>query len=238
MRLLVSFGATCECILDERMRNLTCKRFEVDEIWAYAGKKQRHVQLNDNPQEVGDFYTFVAIDAETKLVPSFLVGKRDGETANAFIYDLASRLDNRVQLSNDGLRAYIEAVEAGFGGDVDYGQVVKAYEAEPMGASRYSPPKVISTEKIGVVGNPNWDLISTAYVESQNLTMRMQMRRFTRLTNAFSKKVENLEAAVAVHFFHYNFVRKHSTIKTTPAIAAGVVDRQWSVYELLAAGAN
>ena len=206
---------------------------EVDELWSFVGKKQRHVTMKDNPNEVGDFYTFVAIDSETKLIPSYRVGKRDLPTAQAFIGDLASRLTNRIQLSSDKLKAYAEAVEVIFGADVDYGQIVKSSEAEPIGPGRYSPPKVISVLKEYIMGNPDFNKICTSYVERQNLTVRMQMRRFTRLTNAFSKKIENLKAAVALHFCHYNFVRIHSTIRMAPAMAAGVTGSLWTVKNLI-----
>lgn len=166
-------------------------------------------------------------------MPTYAVGKRDAPTATAFMGDLASRLSNRVQLSSDALRAYVEAVEAGFGANVDYGQIVKAYEAEPIGPGRYSPPKVVSAEKLRIAGKPDMETLSTSYVERQNLTMRMAMRRFTRLTNGFSRRVENLKAAVALHFAWYNLVRRHSTIKTTPAVAAGVADGPWSMYDLV-----
>jgi len=165
MRLLVKVGGACENIMDSTMRNLSCNDIEVDEIWSFVGKKQRHVGLKDNPHQVGDFYTFVALDSETKLIPTYRVGKRDLFTAKAFISDLASRLKNRIQLSSDKLKAYVEAVEAEFGADIDYGQIVKSYEAEPIGPGRYSPPKVISVEKEYIIGNPNPDKICTSYVE-------------------------------------------------------------------------
>lgn len=171
--------------------------------------------------------------SETKLVPSYLVGKRDAAHARAFMLDLSSRLTNRIQLSSDALKLYVEAVEAGFGGAVDYATIVKSYEAEPIGPGRYSPPKVTSTQKTPVVGNPVEALVSTSYIERQNLTVRMSMRRFTRLTNAFSKKAENLRAAVDLHFAHYNLCRKHSTVGTTPAVAAGIADRPLTVRELV-----
>jgi IS1 family transposase len=233
MRLLIEVGNTCEEIIDTTMRNLNCKDIEIDEIWSFVGKKQRHVRSTDDPNIVGDFYTFVALDSETKLIPTYKVGKRDFPTAQAFISDLASRLSNRIQLSSDKLIPYVEAVENAFGADIDYGQVVKSYEAEPIGPGRYSPPKVISVLKEYVMGNPNFNKICTSFVERQNLTVRMQMRRFTRLTNAFSKKLENLKAAVALHFAHYNFVRIHQTLRITPAMAAGVTNHLWSIHDLI-----
>ena len=232
-RLLLRVGERCETILDETMRDLSCRRIELDEIWAYVGKKQRHVLRTDDPNTVGDFWVWVALDSDTKLVPTYAVGKRDSATAKAFVGDLASRLKNRVQLSSDGLRLYADAIEASFGADVDYAQIVKSYEAEPIGPGRYSPPKVVDLSKSAWVGTPNLDTASTAFVERNNLTLRMHMRRFTRLTNAFSKKAENLAAAVALHFAWYNPMRRHSTLKTTPAVAAGVTDRPWSMYDLV-----
>ena len=234
MRLLVKAGGSCEKIMNAEMRNLSCKNIEVDEVWSYVGKKQRHVGLEDNPNEVGDFYTFIALDADTKLVPVYKVGKRDIYTAQIFMRDLSSHLTNRIQLSSDKFKAYVEAVEVGFGGDVDYGQIVKSYEAEPIGPGRYSPPKVVSTTKSTIVGYPDPSKISTSYVERQNLTVRMQMRRFTRLTNAFSKKLDNMKAAVALHFAHYNFVRVHGTLRITPAMTAGLTDHIWTLEELMA----
>jgi IS1 family transposase len=233
MRLMVQAGEGCRALMDAKMRGLTSNRIEVDEIWSYVGKKQREVTALDNPARVGDQWTFVALDPETKIVPAFLVSKRNRATAEAFMHDLASRLDNRVQLSSDGLSTYVDAVEKAFGANVDYGQAVKIYEAEPVGPGRYSPPKVVQTQRHAISGNPVPALISTSLVERQNLTMRMSMRRFTRLTNAFSKKIENMQAAVALHFAHYNFVRIHKTLRTTPAMAAGVTDRLWSLEELV-----
>jgi IS1 family transposase len=233
MRLMVRVGGSCEKIIDSTMHGLSCKNVEVDEIWSYVGKKQRHVGLKDNPQEVGDFYTFIALDSDTKLIPTYRVGKRDLLNAQAFISDLASRLKNRIQLSSDKLKAYVEAVEREFGSEIDYGQIVKSYEAEPIGPGRYSPPKVVAVTKEYIAGNPNPDKICTSYIERQNLTVRMQMRRFTRLTNAYSKKLENMKAAVALHFCHYNFVRIHSTIRTTPAMEAGVTKNLWTVRDLI-----
>ncbi len=233
MRLLVEVGKGCETIMDQEMRDLPCQRVQVDEIWSYVGKKQRWVTPQDDRSRVGDFWTFVALDPDTKLVPTYRVGKRTAHVARAFMQDLSERLANRVQLSSDGLNTYVEAVERAFGIDVDYGQAVKFYEAEPIGPGRYSPPRVTHQQVTRIQGRPDPAHISTSLVERQNLTMRMAMRRFTRLTNAFSKKVENLEAAVALHFAHYNFIRLHRTLRVTPAMAADVTDRLWSMEELI-----
>lgn len=233
MRTLVEVGKGCATIMDQEMRDLTCERVQVDEIWAYVQKKQRQVTKADDRTRVGDMWTFVALDPDTKLVPTYRVGKRTALVARAFMQDLSERLANRVQLSSDGLNTYAEAVERAFGIDVDYGQAVKFYEAEPIGPGRYSPPRVTHQEITRVQGRPDPAHISTSLVERQNLTMRMAMRRFTRLTNGFSKKVENLEAAVALHFAHYNFVRLHRSLRITPAMAAGVSDRLWSLEELI-----
>ncbi len=238
MRLLVEVGGGCSALMDAHMRDLECRRVQVDEIWTYVQKKQRHVTIEDDQSRVGDQWTFVALDADTKLVPAYRNGKRDLATAKAFMTDISDRLSNRVQLSSDGLKAYVEATEAAFGADVDYGQIVKAYEAEPIGPGRYSPPHVVSAERIPMAGSPDISHISTSFVERQNLTMRMSMRRFTRLTNAFSKKVENLRAAVALHFVHYNFVRVHKTLRVTPAMAAGVSDQLWSLEDLVSRTSN
>ena len=233
MRLLVEVGTGCASLMDEQMRELPCQRLQVDEIWTYVQKKQRQVVPGDDQARVGDQWTFVALDADTKLVPAYRIGKRNLPTAKAFMNDLSERLANRVQLSSDALAAYVEATEEAFGADVDYGQVVKFYEAEPIGPGRYSPPRVIKAERTAIQGSPDRKHISTSLIERQNLTMRMSMRRFTRLTNAFSKKVENLQAAVAVHFAHYNFVRIHSKHRVSPAMAAGVSARLWSLHDLV-----
>src|SRR5689334_3483534 len=233
-RLLVEVGDGCARLMDEQMRQLPCRRIEVDEIWAYVGKKQRHMTPLDDPRQLGDQYTFVSLDPETKLVPTYRLGKRDLPTATAFIANLSERLANRVQLSSDALPAYIEATERAFGADIDYGQVVKFYEAEPVGRGRYSPPHVVGAHRSVIAGDPDPELISTSLIERQNLTMRMSMRRFTRLTNAFSKKVENHEAAIALHFVHYNFVRIHQTLRVTPAMQAGLAARPWEISEIVA----
>lgn len=239
MRLSVSVGEECRRILDTKMRNLTLTDIQMDEIWSFVGKKERNVGKRDPHTKVGDQWVFVAIDSPSKLIPCFKVGKRDGPTANAFVKDLSSRLKNRIQLTSDGLRAYIEAVEQGFGPEVDYAQLVKSYSIplEDQGAGmserKYSPPEVVRTTKTAIVGEPDPDKISTSYVERQNLQIRMNMRRCTRLTNGFSKKVENFKASVALHFAVYNFVRIHGTIRTTPAVAAGVEKRPWTIRELV-----
>src|SRR5580704_16680442 len=229
MRLLVEVGSGCAKLMDEEMRDLPCRRIQVDEIWAYVGKKQAHLQPGDNRARLGDMWTFVALDPDTKLIPAYRVGKRTATNAVAFIGDLSERLANRVQLSSDALSTYVEAVERAFGADVDYGQEVKFYEAEPIGPGRYSPPRVVRSERTVINGNPDVGHISTSLIERQNLTMRMSMRRFPRLTNGFSKKVQNMKAAVSLHFAHYNFVRIHRTLRVTPAMAAGVSDRLWSL---------
>jgi IS1 family transposase len=230
--LLTRVGTGCDRLLDERMRNLDCKRFELDEIWSFVAKKQRHI-APDDPSDFGDTWVYVALDAETKLVPTYFVGKRGARETYLFVSDLAARLRNRIQVSTDGLKLYVEAIEESFGADVDYGQIVKEFEVEPIGPGRYSPPKVSSVEKTVIAGKPDEKLISTSYVERQNLTMRMRMRRFTRLTNGFSKKLDNHKAAVALHFAHYNFVAVHGTLRVTPAMAAGVTDKLWSMDDLL-----
>lgn len=233
MRLMCRVGQGCENLMNSYMQNLKCQTLQVDEIWCFVGKKQRHLKDTDNIDELGDQWVWVALDAKSKLIPTYLVGKRTGANAQTFIEDLSSRLKNRIQLSSDQLSAYVEAVESAFGANVDYGQVVKAYEAEPIGPGRYSPPKVIRADRIIISGAPEKSKISTSYIERQNLTMRMSMRRFTRLTNAFSKKLENLKAAVALHFAHYNFVRIHKTLRVTPGMEAEVTNRLWSIGDLL-----
>ncbi|HEY2406756.1 MAG TPA: IS1 family transposase [Polyangiaceae bacterium] len=232
--LLVRVGNGCADLLDRTMVNLPCRRLEIDELWAYVQKKQRHVRVEEDASRVGDTWTFVAVDAETKLVPSFMVGKRDAATTEAFIADVARRLSNRVQITTDGMRKYIDAIGIAFTETgVDYAQLHKTYEGEPIGPGRYSPPKVASTEKTPIFGAPIAELVSTSYVERQNLTVRMGVRRYTRLTNAFSKKLENHIAATALHYCHYNFVRRHQTLRCTPAQEAGIAATMWSVDDLL-----
>jgi IS1 family transposase len=222
----------CSALLDETMRNLPCTRLELDELWSFIQKKQRRVTAWDDPS-LGDCWTYVAIDSETKLVPTFMTGKRDENTTKAFVADLAARLANKVQISTDGLRLYISPITEAFGDAVDYAQIVKEFEAEPIGPGRYSPPRVTGTLKTPIIGEPVAELVSTSMVECQNRTVRMSNRRFTRLTNAHSKKFENHVASVALHFAHYNYVRRHSTIRCTPAMAAGVTSTMWSMDELM-----
>ena len=233
--LLVRVGEGCSVLLDETMRDLPCTRLEIDELWAFVGKKQRNVRAADNAKLVGDQWTYLATDAETKLIPTFMVGKRDAATTNAFIADVAKRLRSRVQISTDGLRTYINAIADAFGDDVDYAQIVKTYEAESAGPGRYSPPRVTATEKTPIIGQPIAELVSTSYAERANLSVRMSSRRYTRLTNAHSKKLENHCAATALFVAHYNFVRRHTTTRVSPAMAAGVSGTLWSVDDLVAA---
>jgi len=237
MRLGVKVGQGCTALMDEKMRGLSCTRLEMDEIWGFVGKKVKHVKMDD-PPEVGSVWTFCAIDAETKLVPAFRVGGRDTATANAFLQDVAARMKNRVQVSTDGLAAYKEAIERSFGGDADYGQIVKTYGHESSdGQRRYSQPEFVSAEKKVVYGQPNFDLISTSYIERLNATTRLHMRRLTRLTLAFSKKRENFVAAVGLHFAYYNFVKRHNTLRCTPCMAADVTGSFWTVGDLVEAAA-
>lgn len=229
---MVRVAEGCAAFSDATLRDLDCERIECDEIWAFVAKKQRNVEADDERTRVGDQYTFVALDADSKLIPCWRVGKRGSATAYDFMDDLKSRLRNRVQISTDGFEAYT-AVRHAFGDDVDYAQIVKSYEETPAGRGRYSPPRIVSVEKEDVIGYPDMDLVSTSYVERQNLSIRTSVRRLTRLTNGFSKKVENLRAALDLHFTHYNFVRFHRTLRCTPAMAAGVVPSPMTVKELV-----
>lgn len=236
-RLGVRVGQGCAALLDAKMRDLHCNLLQFDEIWGFIGKKQKHLSFNDDPTK-GDVWTFCAIDAETKLVPAFKVGKRDKATANAFVSDLASRLNTRVQISTDGLAAYVDAIEDAFGSEVDYAQIFKTYgtdSGDHHQERRYSAPAITSIEKRPIVGRPNMDLVSTSYIERLNGITRLHMRRLTRLTHAFSKKLENFEAAVALHFAYYNLVRTHGSLKMTPAMFAGIEKDWWSVADLVKA---
>jgi len=233
LSLLVRAGQGCQILMDRLFVDLECERIELDEVWAFVGKKQRHVHEMEDRAVVGDTWTFVAIDAETKLIPCFRVGKRDAATTNAFVADLAGRLNGRPQITSDGLRFYIGAIDRAFGSEVDYGMVVKSYEADPIGPGRYSPPKVTEIEKTVITGDPEIEMMTTSHVERQNLTMRMQIRRMTRLTNAFSKKLENHIAATALHVAWYNLGRVHQSLRVTPAMEARVTDTVWSMDQIL-----
>lgn len=234
MRLGVRVGEGCAKVMDAKMRSLDCRLIQMDEIWGFVGKKQKNATQEDRREGMGDVWTFVAIDAESRMVPCYFVGKRDSYHADCFVEDLASRLNERVQISSDALSAYRDAVENGFGAEVDYGQVIKIYkEGQLVEQRRYSPPICVGAKKLVICGQPERDLISTSYVERQNLTMRMHMRRLTRLTNGFSKKLENFKAAVGLHFGYYNFVRVHKSLRMTPAMAGGVTDHVWTVEEMM-----
>jgi len=220
-------------MMDSTMRDLPCTRLEMDEIWGFIGKKDKHVRIDDDPT-LGNVWTFCAIDADTKLVPAFRCGDRSEATANAFVADIASRVRTRVQVSTDGLTAHIGAMGNAFGGDVDYGQVIKTYGVEETHPQRrYSAPEFVSAEKKAIVGNPDFALISTSYVERLHATTRLHLRRLARLTLAFSKKRENFESAVGLHFAYDNFVKRHKTLRCTPTMAAGVTPSFWSVGDLL-----
>lgn len=236
-KLLVDAGTFCAALHDREVRNVTSKRVQCDEIWSFTAAKQKNVPTMKAPVVgAGDTWTWTALDSDSKLIISWLVGGRDGEYALAFMDDVKDRLANRVQLTTDGLKAYLEAVEENFGADIDYAQLVKIY-GEPEGKRgtaerRYSPAECTGTKKITIEGNPDAAHVSTSYVERQNLTMRMQMRRFTRLTNAFSKKFENHVHMVALYTVWYNFIRVHKTLKMSPAMAAGVSQALWSMENL------
>jgi len=234
-KLLVDLGTVCSIYQDHAMRDLPCERIQVDEIWAFVYAKQKNVPP-EKRNEAGDVWTWVALDADTKLVPTFRIGARDVGEAMAFMTDLARRLRNRVQITSDGWAPYTIAVPQAFGGEVDYAQLVKVYGNDPSRKPerRYSPAVCLDSVPTRVCGDPDAEHISTSYVERLNLTMRMSMRRYTRLTNGFSKKVENLAAAVSLHFMHYNFCRVHKTLGTTPAVAAGVADHVWKIAEVIA----
>ncbi len=236
IKLLVELGEACSRYQDAVFNDLYCEHVQADEIWSFCHAKAKNVpEVHRGEFGYGDVWTFTAIDADTKLVPSWMIGPRDLTTATAFMQDVVARLHGRVQLTTDGLHLYIDAVESSFGSDVDFAQLQKLYGVPPEAEHRYSPAQCIGTSTEVMQGNPDPSHISTSYVERQNLTMRMSMRRFTRLTNGFSKKLANLMAAVSLHFMHYNFCRKHQTLKgQTPAMAAGVSDHVWSVEEVVA----
>ncbi|WP_137044688.1 DDE-type integrase/transposase/recombinase [Pseudolabrys sp. FHR47] len=234
-KLLADVGQACAAYHDQHVRGLTSQRIQMDEIWSFVYAKNDNVKrAKSAPADAGDVWTWTAIDADSKLLVSWLVGDRTTYSALRFVDDLKSRLANRVQLTSDGHRPYLQAVDTVFGADVDYAMLNKIYGAAPSGERRYSPAVCIGAQKKRVTGNPDVRHVSTSYAERQNLTMRMHMRRFTRLTNAFSKKIENHTAAVALHTMYYNFVRIHQTLKISPAMAAGVTDRLWDVSDIVA----
>jgi len=233
-RLLRSLGAACSAYQDKAFVNLKCKRIQVDEVWSFVGSKEKNTTADKKKQGCGDCWTWTAICADSKLIPCWFVGTRDGGAAYHFIHDLAPRLANRVQLTSDGHRAYLNAVEDAFGADVDYAMLQKIYGNAPEGGEvRYSPAQCMGARKAVISGMPDREHISTSFAERQNLTMRMSMRRFTRLTNGFSKTLEQHENACALYFMHYNFCRIHQTLRVTPAMEAGVSDHVWSIEEII-----
>jgi IS1 family transposase len=233
LKLLVDLGAACADYQDRTLRNLSCRRLQLDEIWAFCYSKAKNVpDQHIGRFGYGDVWTWTAICADTKLIPSWLVGTRDSDAATTFVSDLASRLANRVQITTDGHKAYLEAVESAFGRDVDYAMLIKVYGQNPDAEHRYSPSECISTHSERITGRPDFDHISTSYAERGNLTLRIHNRRFTRLTNAHSKKVENHGHSVALHLMFYNFARVNQAIRVTPAMEAGVADHVWDLEEI------
>ena len=234
LKLLSDLGPACARYQDEHLRNLRCRRIQCDEIWQFCYAKQKNVaRAKAAPEGAGDVWTWVAIDADTKLIPSWLVGDRGLGSAYTLMHDLAERVSNRIQLTTDGHRVYLEAVESAFNLDVDYAMLQKIYGADPDAARRYSPASIRRCSTDIVTGDPNPKHISTSYVERQNLTMRMSMKRFARLSNGFSKKIENHAHAVAIHYMHYNFARIHKSLRVTPAQAAGVTNRLWEITDIV-----
>jgi IS1 family transposase len=236
LRLLESVGKACQEYQDRVIRNVASKRVQVDEIWSFVGAKAKNVKPEhfENGGYKGDVWTFTAIDADTKLVISWAVGRRDAGCAADFLQDVAGRLSNRIQLTTDGHKMYLTAVPDAFGYDIDFAMLHKVYGNDPEGQKRYSPEQCLGTKRVDVIGDPDHDHISTSYIERQNLNMRMNMRRFTRLTNAFSKKLENHIAMIALFHMHYNFARVHQTLRVTPAMEAGISSYVWSIQEIVA----
>ena len=233
VKLLKDIGAACSKYQDETIRGIRSKRVQCDEIWSFVGSKEKNTTDEKKAEGWGDCWTWTALDADTKLMISFRLGDRTLATAYDFMHDVAERLANRIQLTTDGHSVYLEAVKSAFGMDIDYAMLNKVYRSNPEGQTRYSPAKCIGCEMKIISGDPNPQHVSTSYVERANLTMRMSMRRFTRLTNAFSKKVENHAAAVALYFMYYNFARIHQTLRVTPAMEAGIADHVWSIEEIV-----
>jgi IS1 family transposase len=233
MKLVVDLGAACEQIHNERVKNVRVRRLQADEIWQFCGAKAKNVTLEKKAQGWGDTWTWTGLDADTKLCVSYLVGGRSANWAMEFMLDCAARIKGRVQITTDGHKAYLEAVETAFGATCDYAMLQKIYGAPAENDTRYSPATCIGCDMKVVSGDPDPKHVSTSYVERHNLTMRMSMRRFTRLTNGFSKKIENHIAMVAIYAVHYNFVRIHKTLRITPAMAAGLTDHVWSLEEVV-----
>jgi IS1 family transposase len=234
-RLLLAAGAACAQYQDKALRNLTCKRLQCDEIWSFCYAKDKNIpQERQGEFGVGSVWTWMALDADTKLIVSWMVGDRDAGSAHQFMKDLAGRLSHRVQLTTDGHAAYLSAVENNFGSDIDYAMLVKIYGAARETEARYSPAECIGCNRKEISGKPDSKHVSTSYVERQNLTMRMHNRRFTRLTNAFSKRIDHHVAAISLHFMYVNFIRIHQTLRVTPAMAAGVTDRLWDMSDVVA----
>ncbi|MBS1842737.1 MAG: DDE-type integrase/transposase/recombinase [Acidobacteria bacterium] len=233
-KLLVDVGTACAGFQNEALRNLPCKRVQCDEVWSFVGAKQKNVPAElKGTFGIGDVWTWTALCADTKLIASWMVGARDGDAAKLFIGDLKDRLAKRVQLTTDGHKVYVEAVENAFGGGIDYAMLVKHYgDGSQSPERKYSPAEFVCASKVKISGDPDKAHVSTSYIERQNLTMRMSMRRFTRLTNGFSKKVENHAHAVALHFMYYNFGRIHKTLRVTPAMEAGITNHVWSLEEI------
>lgn len=232
LKLLSDLGRVCYAYHDAHVRGLKSKRVQCDEIWSFVGAKMKNTSEAKSEQGWGDVWTWTALDADSKLMVSYLVGQRGPRWANAFMEDVASRIDSRIQITTDGLRAYAEAVEGAFGMDVDYAMLIKLYGNDSFD-TKYSPGECMGTQTAIMQGSPDPKHISTSFVERQNLTMRMSMRRFTRLTNGHSKKLENHEAAIALHYMHYNFCRIHSSLRVTPAMEAGLAHHPWSIEELV-----
>jgi IS1 family transposase len=236
MRLLLEVGTVCAEYQDKVFRNLKCKRLQLDEMWSwiYCKEKNRTEEIARKNPAAGDVWLWTAVDADTKLVPAWMLGNRDGRTARRFVADLASRLSHRVQITTDSHRPYLQAVEDAFGGDVDYAMLHKVYGFPMEHETRYSPATCIGCEQKRISGNPDIEHVSTSFVERQNWTVRTNMRRYTRLSNGFSRKIENHAAAVALNYFSYNFIKIHRTLRTSPAMAAGVTDRLWEIKDLVA----
>ncbi len=232
-RLLVAVGEACSIFQDKAFRQLTCKRIQCDEVWSFVGSKEKNTSAEKKAQGCGDCWVWTALDSETKLIPCWYVGSRGAKAAYHFMHDLAARLAHRVQLTTDGHKAYLDAVETAFGEEIDYAMLVKIYGEGPKTEARYSPAQCMGARKAVISGKPSWDHVSTSHIERSNLTLRMSNRRFTRLTNAFSKKVENHEHMLALSFCYYNFCRMHQTLRCTPAMAAGVSNRVWEITDIV-----